>query len=78
MADGPADAQRLGFGGDLVPLEELDLEKTSEDDFALEIIRKSKGKNYEIAENNARNISYNFKTDGNSLVLDPYFFILFK
>jgi len=53
----------------------LDIEKSRTEDFSLEIVRKSRGKNFERAEENARNINYSFRTHGNTLVLDPYFFI---
>ncbi|HDR68116.1 MAG TPA: PspC domain-containing protein [Bacteroidaceae bacterium] len=54
---------------------DLDIEKISYGNFSLDIIRKSKGKNLEQAERNARTINYNFRTRNNHLVLDPYFFI---
>jgi len=54
---------------------DLDIEKISSGNFSMDIVRKSKGKNLELAERNARNINYNFKTRQNHLLVDPYFFI---
>ena len=65
----------LEDGNEIYGKVQLDIERSSSDNFTLEIEKRSKGKNFEIAQNNARNINYNFKTRGNTLILDPYFFI---
>ncbi|MBN1133286.1 MAG: PspC domain-containing protein [Bacteroidales bacterium] len=65
----------LEDAGEIYGLVKLDIEKSSSDQFSLDIIRTSKGKNFELAESNAKDINYNFRTKANNLVLDPYFFI---
>ena len=52
---------------------ELDIERAQGDAFILEIEKRSKGRNWERARENAANLNYSFRTDGNRLVLDPYF-----
>ncbi len=52
---------------------ELDIERAQGDAFILEIEKQSKGRNWERARENAANLNYSFRTDGNRLVLDPYF-----
>jgi phage shock protein PspC (stress-responsive transcriptional regulator) len=51
----------------------LDIEKTEGDVFRLDIEKESKGRSWERASENANNIDYHFSTDGNTLLLDPYF-----
>jgi hypothetical protein len=51
----------------------LDLERTDGDDFMIEIEKESKGRSWDHAKENAANIDYNFRTRGNTLVLDPYY-----
>jgi len=51
----------------------LDIEKTGGDDFIIEIDKESKGRSWDHAKENAANIDYNFRAQGNTLVLDPYF-----
>ncbi|MGM0474832.1 MAG: PspC domain-containing protein [Bacteroidota bacterium] len=52
---------------------ELDLEKADGEAFVLEIEKRSKGKTWEQARRNAALIDYNFRTNANTLILDPYF-----
>ena len=51
----------------------LDIEKTSGDNFVIEVEKESKGRSWDHAKENAANIDYNFHTRGNTLELDPYF-----
>jgi len=51
----------------------LDLERTEGGVFLIEIDKESKGRNWDKAKENASNIEYNFRTRGNTLILDPYF-----
>ena len=51
----------------------MDLERTEADDFLIEIEKESKGRSWDRAKENAANIDYNFRTSGNTLVLDPYY-----
>jgi len=51
----------------------LDLERTDGGVFLIEIDKESKGRNWDRAKENASNIDYNFRTRGNTLILDPYF-----
>ena len=51
----------------------LDIERTDGDNFLLEIEKESKGRSWENAGENAANIDYHFRTDGNTLILDSYF-----
>ncbi|MEZ5071141.1 MAG: PspC domain-containing protein [Bacteroidales bacterium] len=51
----------------------LDIEKAEGDNFVLEIRKKSKGRSWEQAKENANNIDYRFRTEGSTLDLDPYF-----
>ena len=51
----------------------LDLERTDGDDFVIEIEKESKGRSWDHAKENAGNIDYNFRTRGNTLMLDPYY-----
>jgi len=53
----------------------LDIESSGTGDPSLEIRKKSKGRNWDDADENARRLSYYFEADKNHLVLDPYFFI---
>ena len=52
---------------------EIDVERSSSDEFLLEIEKESKGRSRERARENAANIDYGFRTYGNTLVLDPYY-----
>ncbi|MEX0987154.1 MAG: PspC domain-containing protein [Bacteroidales bacterium] len=54
---------------------DLDIEQSVNDQVTLEIKKRSKGKNWDEADSNAANLSYNFKTSGKTLILDPCFFI---
>jgi phage shock protein PspC (stress-responsive transcriptional regulator) len=51
----------------------LDLERTEGGVFLIEVEKESKGRSWEKAKENAGNIDYNFRTRGNTLILDPYF-----
>ncbi len=51
----------------------IDLERASGDNFILEIEKESKGKNWDRAKENAANIDYGFRIQGNKLILDPYY-----
>ncbi len=51
----------------------LDIERTEAEEFVLDIEKESKGRSWENAGENASNIDYHFRTNGNKLVLDPYF-----
>jgi len=51
----------------------LDIEKTSGDNFVIEVEKESKGRTWDHAKENAANIDYNFHARGNTLELDPYF-----
>jgi len=51
----------------------MDIEKADGDAFVLEIEKESKGKTWETAKRNAATIDYNFRTNGNRIILDPYF-----
>jgi phage shock protein PspC (stress-responsive transcriptional regulator) len=51
----------------------LDIEKAGGDNFIIEVEKESKGRSWERAKENAAGIDYNFRTAGNSLILDPYF-----
>lgn len=51
----------------------LDIERTDRNDFVLEIEKESKGRSWDHAQENAANIDYNFRTSGNTLILDPYY-----
>lgn len=53
----------------------FDIEKADDNKLKLEVEKRSKGKNWDEADDNASNLKYNFKTRENKLVLDPYFFI---
>lgn len=52
---------------------DLDIEQSSNDEFIIEIVKQSKGRNWDLASENAAHINYNFKTRENSLTIDPYF-----
>ncbi|MCK5137167.1 MAG: PspC domain-containing protein [Bacteroidales bacterium] len=52
---------------------DIDIERTDGENFVIEIEKKSKGRSRDHATENASNIDYNFRTRGNTLVLDPYF-----
>ena len=54
---------------------DLDIEKSDSDEIMLEVEKKSKGRNWEDADQNAANLVYNYTQSGNVLVLDPYFFV---
>ena len=51
----------------------LDIEKTSDESFILEVEKESKGKSWERAEENARFLDYNYSSRSNYITLDPYF-----
>jgi len=53
----------------------LDLERTDGGVFLIEVDKESKGRNWDKAKENASNIDYNFRTRGNTLILDPYFLV---
>lgn len=53
----------------------IDIERNRSEDFALRIQKSSKGRTTEKARENAAKINYGFRTDGNRLILDPYFSI---
>jgi len=53
----------------------LDIEKSKTESSYIEIDRRSKGKSWEAAEENAANLNYNFEITSNEIVVDPYFFI---
>jgi hypothetical protein len=52
---------------------ELDLEKAKDKEFKLEIRKEAKGRNTELARQNADNIDYSFKVRDNTLILDPLY-----
>jgi phage shock protein PspC (stress-responsive transcriptional regulator) len=54
---------------------ELDIERSDDAFFMLEINKRSKGRNREDATTRAVNLNYNFVTNSNKLVLNPYFFL---
>jgi hypothetical protein len=54
---------------------ELDIEQSENEDFILEINKRSKGRNREDATTRAANLNYNFMTNSNKLILNPYFFL---
>jgi len=51
----------------------LDIEQADGDEFLLEVEKESKGRSWQVAEDNAANIDYHYSTSGNTLKLDPYF-----
>ena len=51
----------------------IDIERSSGDQFILEIEKESKGRNWDQARENANNIDYSFRTRDNRLILDPYY-----
>jgi len=52
---------------------DLDLERAKGEEFKLEIKKEAKGRNTELARQNADNIDYSFKVKGNTLILDPLY-----
>jgi phage shock protein PspC (stress-responsive transcriptional regulator) len=52
---------------------DLDIEMSSGDSFAIEVNKRSKGRSWDRARENAANLDYNFRTTGNTLILDSYF-----
>ncbi len=52
---------------------DIDIERTDGENFLIEIEKESKGRSWDHAKENASNIDYNFRTRGNTLILDPYF-----
>ncbi|MFH0756443.1 MAG: PspC domain-containing protein [Bacteroidota bacterium] len=52
---------------------EVDIERTDGEVFTLDIEKESKGRNWDMAKENAANIDYSFRTAGNRLILDPYY-----
>lgn len=53
----------------------LDIERSNNGVSYIEIDKRSKGKSWESADENAANLNYNYSTISNELVLDPYFFL---
>ncbi len=53
----------------------LDIKKSGNGICYIEIDKRSQGKTWEIAEVNAENLSYNFKSIDNTLIIDPYFYV---
>jgi phage shock protein PspC (stress-responsive transcriptional regulator) len=51
----------------------LDIERSADDAYYLEIEKRSKGRNWEAADENAARLNYNFSTTYTGLVLDPWF-----
>jgi phage shock protein PspC (stress-responsive transcriptional regulator) len=51
----------------------LDLEQSNGDDFLIEVVKQSRGRNWDMARENASVIDYGFRVNGKTLVLDPYF-----
>lgn len=51
----------------------LDLEKAEGKEFEIDILKKSRGRNWEDAKKNAARLDYSFRSRGNDLILDPYF-----
>lgn len=56
-------------------LAELDIEPSDDSQIRLKIDKRSKGKSDDDADENAANLNYSFRTSGNMLILDPYFFL---
>mgnify|MGYP001224107851 CR=1 FL=1 len=53
----------------------LDIKRSDNGKFELDVVKRSKGKNWDEADYNASSINYNYILRGNKLELDPYFFI---
>jgi len=53
----------------------LDIEASENNEFKLETVKRSKGRNYSIADENAGNLVYNYSVKGNLLYLDPFYSI---
>lgn len=51
----------------------MDIERSSDDSFYLEVDKQSKGKSWEIADDNAARLNYNFRTLYDQLEVDPWF-----
>jgi phage shock protein PspC (stress-responsive transcriptional regulator) len=56
-------------------LVDFDIERSEDNRMRIEVEKRSKGKNWDEADDNAANLKYNFSTKENKLILDPYFFI---
>ncbi|MGW8315172.1 MAG: PspC domain-containing protein [Bacteroidales bacterium] len=52
---------------------DLDIEQSGDDTFMIDIEKRSKGRSWERARENAANINYTFRTNENTLIVDPYF-----
>ncbi len=53
----------------------LDIERSENVHFGIEIEKRSKGRNWDEADNNASKLNYNYRITDNKIVLDPYFFL---
>lgn len=51
----------------------LDIEKAGGGEFLIEVEKRSKGRTWDMARENAAAIDYSFRINGNTLILDPYF-----
>lgn len=51
----------------------LDIEPAEGKNIRLETVKRSKGRSFDVARENASNLNYNYSLKGNHLVLDPYF-----
>lgn len=54
---------------------DLDIESSDNNGPVIRINKRSKGKNWEDADENATDLNYSYSIRGNELTLDPYFFI---
>ncbi len=54
---------------------DLDIEASGNNQFTLEVEKRSKGKTWEEADSNASRLHYSFNATTNTLTLNPYFYI---
>jgi phage shock protein PspC (stress-responsive transcriptional regulator) len=54
---------------------DFDIEQADGDKIRVEIKKRSKGKNWDDADNRASKLNYNFRTTDNQITLDPFFYI---
>jgi len=73
--DGETDIAGIDNGGNIYMMPEVIVEKSSTDEYEIEIRKTSRGKSFKNAATKAGRISYNFETDSGKLTLFPYFII---
>ncbi len=54
---------------------EMEIDLSGDESYMLEIKKHSKGRNRDDAVDNAANLNYHFVTNGNKVILNPFFFI---